>query len=93
MADNLLLVAVDISKKDMKFSEKINDKLAFIEDQTGLKLDLCNYFAGVQFFNKRPYFNIVLKDNLCESSHYAKLEKCPHVEVLSNGLKRVAVFI
>ena len=77
-------------------SIKIKEVLCLIEEQTGLRLNLCNDFPGIHFFNGRPYFNITLEHRLSESTEYNTLERFalvhPGVNVEPNGLKRIAVF-
>lgn len=79
---------------DKKF---IENSLKHIKDQTGLSLCLCNYFTGLRNHNGRRYFNVVLKDKVCESLEYEILErfsrKYKTIEVEQSGLKRVAIFI
>lgn len=78
-------------------SNKINDTLTLIEEQTGLRLELCEHFKGIRYFNYKPYFNVILKDKISESLEYLKIKRWSdqyrilHIE--SNGLKRISIFI
>ena len=81
----------------MNLTNKITQTLTLIEQQTGLRLHLCDHFTGVRHFNNKPYFNIVLKEKISESLDYNKLkmwsEKYKILQIENNGLKRIAVFI
>ena len=82
--------------KPTNLTNKIGQTLTLIEQQTGLRLDLCDHFIGVRFFNDKPYFNVVLKDKISESFAYNKLKWWSdkyRIQIENNGLKRIAVFI
>lgn len=71
--------------------------LKFIEEQIGLKLELCDYFTGVQVSGEKKYFNVILNDRTSESQDYVKLVKLSkkrnnNLSVEPNGLKRVAIY-
>lgn len=72
---------------------KIEETLKMIKEQVGLKLELCDYFAGIRNGN---YFNVILKDRTCESKEYQKLENLVRAGSLKkveyNGVNRVAIF-
>lgn len=77
-------------------SFQIPDIVNFIEEQTGLKLELCDYFTGMKYHNGKKYFNVILPQRTSESKEYVILkrfaDKYQLISVESNGLKRVAVF-
>lgn len=81
----------------MNLTNKINETLILIEEQSGLRLELCDYFTGIRYFNDKPYFNVVLKKRISESLEYDILKrwcnKYKNLQIENNGLKRVAVFI
>lgn len=81
----------------MNLTNKITETLTLIEEQTGLRLGLCDHFTGILYFDDKPYFNVVLKEKISESLEYKKLKKwCNQYKILkieNNGLKRIAVFI
>lgn len=81
----------------MNLNNKINKTLTLIEKQTGLRLELCDHFDGIRYFNDKPYFNVVLKEKISESLEYDKLKNwCNQYKILkieNNGLKRIALFI
>lgn len=74
----------------------IPETLELIKEQTGLKLELCDYFTGIKEHNGRRYFNVILSQRTSESKEYEKLkrfaDKYKLISVEPNGLKRVAVF-
>jgi hypothetical protein len=74
----------------------IPETLELIKEQTGLKLELCDYFTGIKEHNKRKYFNVILPQRTSESKEYDILkrfaDKYKLISVEPNGLKRVAVF-
>lgn len=74
----------------------IEATLKYIEEQTGLKLMLCDYFKGVQELVGKPYFNVVLNEQTSESKDFDKLkrfaEKYKTIRIEPNGVKRVAIF-
>ena len=74
----------------------ISDILDLIKEQTGLELELCDYFTGIKEHNGRKYFNVILSQRTSESKEYDKLkrfaDKYKLILVEPNGLKRVAVF-
>lgn len=77
-------------------SIRIKEVLCIIEEQTGLRLNLCNDFPGTYFSKGRPYFNVTIQDRLSESTEYNTLERFARnvtgLEVEPNGLKRIAIF-
>jgi len=74
----------------------IHETLELIREQTGLKLELCDYFTGIKEHNGRKYFNVILSQRTGESKEYDVLkrfaDKYKLISVEPNGLKRVAVF-
>jgi hypothetical protein len=74
----------------------IPETLELIKEQTGLKLELCDYFTGIKEHNERKYFNVILPQRTSESKEYGILkrfaDKYKLISVDPNGLKRVAVF-
>ena len=74
----------------------IPETLELIEEQTGLKLELCDYFTGIKEHNGRKYFNVILSQRTSESKEYDTLkrfaDKYKLILVEPNGLNRVAVF-
>lgn len=81
----------------MNLTKKIKETLTLIEKQTGLRLELCDHFMGIHYFNDKPYFNILLKERISESLEYNKLKnwcvKYRALQIENNGLKRIAIFI
>ena len=81
----------------MNLTNKRKETLTLIEEQIGLRLDLCDHFTGIRFMDNKPYFNVVLKDKVSESLDYDKLkrwsDKYNTFKVENNGLKRLAIFI
>ena len=74
----------------------IPETLELIKEQTGLELELCDYFTGIKEHNSRKYFNVILSQRTSESKEYDVLkrfaDKYKLISVIPNGLKRVAVF-
>ena len=74
----------------------IINTLDLIKDQTGLDLNLCDYFTGIKEHNGKKYFNVILLQRTSESVQYKILEKFANkyklIHVEPNGLDRVAVF-
>ena len=74
----------------------IPETLELIKDQTGLELELCDYFTGIKEHNGRKYFNVILSQRTSESKEYEVLkrfaDKYKLISVEPNGVKRVAVF-
>jgi len=74
----------------------VPETLELIKEQTGLKLELCDYFTGIKECNGRKYFNVILSQRTSESKDYETLkrfaDKYKLISVEPNGLKRVAVF-
>ena len=74
----------------------VPETLELIKEQTGLNLELCDYFTGIKDHNGRKYFNVILSQRTSESKEYDTLkrfsEKYKLISVEPNGLKRVAVF-
>lgn len=75
----------------------IETTLKHINEQLGLKLQLCDYFTGMRESNGNKYFNIILSQRTSESKDYIQLvrfaNKFKTIKVEPNGLKRVAVFL
>ena len=75
----------------------IKETLALIKDQTGLRLELCDYFTGINHSKGKSSFNVILKERISESLEYDKLEKWAKkynkIQIEPNGLNRVAIFI
>jgi hypothetical protein len=74
----------------------IPETLELIKEQTGLKLELCDYFTGVKEHNGIKYFNVILSQRTSESKEYDLLkrfaDKYKLISIEPNGLKRVTVF-
>jgi hypothetical protein len=91
---------VDLSKKTIlkpamtRFS--IPETLALIKEQTGLVLELCDYFVGIKKHNGRKYFNVILPQRLSESKDYVLLErfadKYKLISVEPCGVHRLSIF-
>lgn len=81
----------------MNLINKRKETLTLIEEQIGLRLDLCDHFTSFRFMDSKPYFNVVLKDKISESLDYDKLkrwsDKFKLISIENNGLKRLAIFI
>ena len=75
----------------------IPETLDLIKEQTGLKLNLCDYFTGMKEHNGQKYFNVILSQRTSESQDFDKLKRFAEqyklIKVEPNGLKRVAVFL
>ena len=71
--------------------------LEMIKNQIGLHLDLCDYFTGINNFNGKKYFNVLLKERTSESNDYNKLLRFSKVyktiDIEPNGVNRVAIII
>lgn len=74
----------------------INETLALIKHHTGLELQLCDYFTGVQKSYHGDYFNVILKDPIFSSREHTILEKFAAqyelIKVEPNGYRRLAIF-
>ena len=74
----------------------IPETLELIKEQTGLELELCDYFTGIKEHNGRKYFNVILSQRTSESKAYEVLkrfaDKYKLISVEPNGVKRVAIF-
>lgn len=74
----------------------ISDTLDLIKNQTGLDLELCDYFTGIKEMNGRKYFNVILNQRTSESAEYDLLkrfaDKYNLISIEPNGLRRVSVF-
>lgn len=92
---------IDLEKKQLlpntcisRFS--IPETLELIKEQTGLELELCDYFTGIKEHNGRKYFNVILSQRTSESKAYEVLkrfaDKYKLISVEPNGVKRVAIF-
>ena len=80
----------------MNLTNKIKETLTLIDEQIGLRLDLCDHFTGVRYMGNEPYFNVVLKDKVSESADYDTLKRwCDKygIKIENNGLKRLSIFI
>lgn len=78
---------------DFEFKQGV---LEHIKEQTGMVLELCDYFTDVKDFNGKPYFNVLLKDRTCNSREYAALQRLAVysskiAEIQPNGVNRVAI--
>jgi len=68
----------------------------FVKLQTGIKLELCDFFTKVKRMNGKKYFNVVFKTRQEFSKYYPILQrlelsyKC--VSFQPNGDCRLAVF-
>jgi hypothetical protein len=84
----------------LTFVENQNDMIAetleLIKHHTGLQLELCDYFTGVQKSYHGNYFNVILKDPLFTSLEHTILERFADqyglIQVEPNGYKRLAIF-
>jgi uncharacterized protein YebE (UPF0316 family) len=76
---------------------KIYNVLDLIKEQTGLELELCDYFTGIREHNGRKYFNVILSQRTSESKEYDKLKRFADqykiISVEPNGLRRVSIFL
>ena len=81
----------------MNLTNKIDKTLTLIEEQIGLRLELCDHFTGIRYFNDKPYFNVVFKDRLNCSLDYVQLirwsNKYKTINVERNGLKRASIVL
>jgi len=72
------------------------DTLLLIEEQTGLKLTLCDFFTGIRTVGSKKYFNVILAHRTSESKEFDTLnrfsKKSGLISVEPNGVKRIAVF-
>ena len=75
----------------------ISETLDLIKKQTGLTLELCDYFTGIKKHNERKYFNVILSQRTSESKEYDILkrfaDKYKLISVEPNGLNRISIFI
>ena len=75
----------------------IQQTLNEIERITGLKLILCEDFAGIKNHNGRNYFNVILKTKYWISQEVDVLErysnKYKKITIEPNGEKRIAIFL
>ena len=85
-----------LKTKDMKNQDYINETLEMIKEQTGLELQLCDYFTGIKYHAGKPYFNVMLDKRTSESADFVKLErfsdKYKSIEVAPNGVNIVAIY-
>ena len=70
--------------------------LAYIKEQVGLDLLLCEYFTEIREYNGKPYFNVILDNRVSESQQYIKLERLALYssvisEIQPNGVTRIAI--
>lgn len=76
--------------------DPINKILDLIEAQTGLKLTLCDHFTGLRSNGEKPYFNVIVRDRVCQSKEFAKLVRFSNstklVTVEPNGVNRIAIY-
>lgn len=76
--------------------DQINKMLDLIEAQTGLKLTLCNHFTGLRSNGEKPYFNVIVRDRVCQSKEFAKLVRFSNstelITVEPNGVNRIAIY-
>lgn len=74
----------------------IDETLSLIKHHTGLELQLCDYFTGVQKSYHGDYFNVVLNDPIFSSREHTALERFADqyglIKVEPNGYKRLAIF-
>lgn len=74
----------------------INKTLDLIEAQTGLCLTLCDRFTGLRSNGEKPYFNVIVRDRVCQSKEFAKLVRFSNsmqlIEVEPNGVNRIAIY-
>ena len=78
------------------FTNMINSTLKHIEEQIGLKLQLCDYFTGIRESNGDKYLNVILPKRTSEAKEYTQLvrfsDRFKTIRVEPNGLNRVAIF-
>ena len=74
----------------------MKEVLNLIKEQTGLSLDLCDYFTGIYEIKGRKYFNIVLNEKIGESKDFDILQrfadKYNKIQIQPNGVRRVAIY-
>ena len=74
----------------------IPEALELIRVQTGLKLELCDHFTGMQNHNGRKHFNVILPKRTSESKEYAMLKRFADrykiISVEPNGVRRLVIF-
>ncbi len=77
--------------------KQIEYTLKLIKEQTGIEMKLCDHFTGINTYNGRRYFNVILSEMVSESLDYAILcgfaNKYKLISVEPNGVKRVAVYL
>jgi hypothetical protein len=75
----------------------IQETLELIKEQTGLTLNLCDYFTGLKTHKGKKYFTITLSQSVSESTEFPILQRFANkykiISVEPNGLNRVAIFI
>lgn len=71
--------------------------LELIKKQTGIELQLCDYFAGIKEHNGKKYFNVILKERNSESKEFELLKRFSKqykiIDIEPNGLNRLAIII
>lgn len=82
----------------MHENDIINSTLLFIKEHTGLALLLDERFCGLQYHNKRVFFNVEIEEPCFESAEFERLLKISGSyrvvkSVEPNGYKRLAVFV
>ena len=69
----------------------------FIKAQTGIELQPCDYFTGLQEHKNKKYYNFLLNERVSESQDFLRLQRIAQNSKLvravePNGVNRVAVF-
>lgn len=74
----------------------ISEVLDYLKKQIGIDLKPCEHFKGIQTYNGRKYFNVVLSERISESKEFEKLKRFEKkYKILTfepNGVDRVSVF-
>jgi len=82
--------------KNSRIMESINEALRYIDKMTGLKLNLCECFTGIEYHNGLKYFNVLVDKPVSESEEYTKLLRLSStyndIKVEPNGYKRLAIY-
>lgn len=77
--------------------KQIEYALELIKDHTGLKLKLCDHFTGINTYNERRYFNVILSEMVNKSVDYTTLcnfaRRYKLISFEPNGVKRIAVYL
>lgn len=78
-------------------NDVISDTLKLIKEQTGLELELCDYFTGLNEHCGKQYFNIITNEPVFASKTYNTLIRLSENGIISkvepNGAYRLAIFL